>query len=353
MAKIFISEIEPNQEVATSFIVAEKQLRVARNGTRFLTLKLLDKTGEITGRVWERAEETAQSLEAKGAVFVRARSEKFREELQLQIQEISPLSPSDIDPSDFLPVCPLSVELLFEKLRKIVSGIKRRSLHQLMVHIMADRELVGLLKRAPAAKSMHHAYIGGLLEHTVSVAGLVVQICKLYPELDRDILITGAVFHDIGKIREFVYDLFIDYSNAGRLLGHMVLGVEILEDKIGGIKGFPQEEAMLLKHLILSHHGQAELGAVRLPMTREAFVLHFADDLDAKMNSLTRILAESKGADESWTSYQPMYERFFFKGLPESVENGRETPQDFPDEDQSVQQLNLWQQVERKKKAEA
>jgi len=352
VAKIFISEIQPNQEVATSFIVTEKQLRVARNGTQFLTLKLVDKTGEITGRIWERAEEIAQTISAKGVVFLRARSETFREELQLQIQEISPVSVSEIDPSDFLPVCPLSTEILFEKLKKLTGGIKRRSLHQLMVHIFGDRELVGQLKRAPAAKAMHHAYLGGLLEHTVSVVGLVSQICKNYSDLDRDLLIAGAVFHDLGKIHEFVYDLYIDYSNAGRLLGHMVLGVRILEEKIDALKSFPEEDALLLKHLILSHHGQVELGAVRLPMTREAFVLHFADDLDAKMNSLTRILSESKGADDAWTSYQPLFERFFFKGLPQAAENSLAAPADLPEEDQGVQ-LSLWQQMEKKRKADA
>jgi 3'-5' exoribonuclease len=354
VAKIFISEIQPNQEVATSFIVTEKQLRVARNGTQFLTLKLSDKTGEITGRVWERAEEIGQTLCSKGVVFCRGRSETFREELQLQIQEISPVAVSEIDPSDFLPVCPVSAEILFEKLKKLTAGIKRRSLHQLMIHVFGDRELMARFKRAPAAKSMHHAYLGGLLEHTVFVVSLVSQICKHYPDLDRDLLIAGAVFHDLGKVEEFVYDLYIDYSHAGRLLGHIVLGVQIFEEKIGGLKSFPEGDALLLKHLILSHHGQTDLGAVRLPMTKEAFVLHFADDLDAKMNSLTRILSESKGADEAWTSYQPMYERFFFKGLPQAAEDGKSiaASPDMQEEDQGGQ-LSLWQQMEKKRKVDA
>jgi 3'-5' exoribonuclease len=185
---------------------------------------------------------------------------------------------------------------------------------------MRDAELVERFKRAPAAKSMHHAYLGGLLEHTVGVAGLALRIGEHYPELDRDLLLAGAILHDLGKVREFVYDLVIDYSHEGRLLGHMVQGVEIVEEKLRSLKTFPAEDALLLKHLILSHHGEAEFGAVKLPMTREAVALHCADDLDAKMNSLTRILGESKSPGDAWTAYQPLFERFFFRGLPASSE---------------------------------
>jgi 3'-5' exoribonuclease len=340
VAKTFVTEIQPNQEVSGSFVVSEKQLRMARNGNHFLTLKLVDKTGEITGRVWDNAAEVAEGISTKEAVFLRARSETFRDELQLQIVEISPLSKDLIDPSDFLPVSPLNIESLFDQLRKLVSTIKKRSTHQLMKLILNDRELMDRFKLAPAAKAMHHAYLGGLLEHSVAVARLVSHMSEHYPDIDRDLLMAGAVLHDIGKVDEFVYDLCIDYSTTGRLIGHLVLGVQILDEKIRALKSFPPEEATLLKHLILSHHGETDLGAVRLPMTREAFVLHFADDLDAKMNSLTRILSDTKEGDASWTPYQKMYERFFFRGFPPSAGNGAPTEPDF-DEEQGIQ-LNIW-----------
>lgn len=343
VTKIFVSEIQPNQEVATLLVVSDMQVRTARNGNPFLTLKMVDKTGEINGRVWENAEAISKSLAPKQVVFVRGRTEKFREELQLQIQEIRTLPLNEVDPSDFLPSCPVDGESLFEKLRKLAQSVKRKSLHQLLAQILGDRDLMERFRGAPAAKSMHHAYLGGLLEHTVSVASLVSQISKHYPELDREILIVGAILHDLGKVDEFTYDLAIDYSHAGRLLGHIVLGVQILEDKIRGLKHFPPEEALLLKHLILSHHGQTDLGAVKLPMTREAFVLHFADDLDAKMNSLTRILSESKGADVAWTAYQPLFERFFFRGFPPSEEcNGLPSPNRRDEEQTQGEQLRLW-----------
>jgi 3'-5' exoribonuclease len=338
--KIFVKDILPNQDVESLFVVADKQLRVARNGARFLTLKLVDRTGEITGRIWDKAEEAEQSINAKGAVSLTGKSEQFRDELQLNISRISPVPADSIDPSDFLPRCPVTGEILLEKLKKVAAAVKRRPLKLLCGHLFADRELMERFRLAPAAKSMHHAYLGGLLEHTASVASLALLLSEQYPELDGDLLVAGAILHDIGKIEEFVYDLCIDYSDAGRLLGHIVLGTEILEKTIRKLRNFPAEEAILLKHLILSHHGEAEFGAVRLPMTREAIVLHFADDLDAKMNSVGRIIGSPKDGDQAWTTYQPLFERFFFRGFPaqpqdESLPISRPAPD-------AGRQLSLW-----------
>lgn len=324
VAKTYINEFQNDREITTHLMVVDKQLRVARNGRSFLTLKLADKTGEITGRIWENAGETADRVPSKSVVRVRGRTEVFRDELQLNIADVAAVSLDEIDPSDFLPVCPLDGDALLGKFSRLAAGVKRRPLRRLLKHIQGDHELMERFRAAPAAKSMHHAYLGGLLEHSVSVAQVAMQLCdhfeERYEDLDRDLLLVGALLHDIGKIEEFEYTLFIDYSHSGRLLGHMILGLEILEDKIRSMKHFPQEEALLLKHLILSHHGQTELGAVKLPVTREAFLLHFADDLDAKMNSLTRILGESKNGDETWTAFQPLFNRFFFRGFPRTPE---------------------------------
>lgn len=340
MPKTFVSEIVPNQEVASFFVVEEKQLRMAKTGTAFLTLKLADKSGRIAGRIWERADEMAQAIAPQSVVFVRGRSDLFRDELQLQIREISPVPLNEIDRADFLPVGPSDPEKLMEELRRLASSLKKGPFQRLLRQVMSDSYLMERFKLAPAAKSMHHAYLGGLLEHSVAVAQLVAQLTTFYGDLKRDLLVTGAVLHDIGKIDEFVYDLAIDYSIPGRLLGHMVLGVGILEEKIRSLRNFPEEDALLLEHLILSHHGDLAMGAVKLPMTREAFVLHFADDLDAKMNSLSRILADSRDGDAAWTSYQPLFERFFFRGFPVIAEpnaaGGRESTKE-----QGVQ-LDLW-----------
>jgi 3'-5' exoribonuclease len=321
VAKIYVGDIRPNQEVASAFAVAEKQLRQAKNGKPFLTLKLVDKSGQIAGRMWDRAEEWAASISSRSVVFVRGRSEVFRDEMQLQIHDVSPLSADEIDRTDFLPTSPKNVEDLFQKLRALTTSISKGPLRKLTKQILSDAPLVERFKTAPAAKSVHHAYLGGLLEHTVAVAEQVSHITTFYPDLNRDVLLVGAILHDIGKVDEFIYDLTIDYSDAGRLLGHLVLGVQILDAKIRSLRGFPREEAILLSHLILSHHGEVEMGAVRLPMTREALVLHFADDLDAKMNSVARIISDSSHGDERWTPYQPLFERFFFRGFPLAAED--------------------------------
>jgi 3'-5' exoribonuclease len=189
-------------------------------------------------------------------------------------------------------------------------------LRRLCEAVADDPEIMDRFKLAPAAKSMHHAYIGGLLEHTVSVITLVYRICNHYQDLDRDLLIAGAFLHDIGKIEEFVYDTYIDYSDAGRLVGHTVLGTQTVEDKIRRMEGFPPDTALVLKHLILSHHGEAQFGAVTLPASREAFALHLVDDLDAKMSAIGRILADSRESDGAWTGFETIFGRHLFRGFP-------------------------------------
>jgi len=313
--KLFISELEPNLEIASLFVASEKQLKTARNGTVYLDLKLMDKTGEVNGKMWEKAADASAGFRSGDIVYLRARTELYKEKIQLNISEIMPVPAGAYDPADFLPVCPYDRDVLFERLSKLVGGMGEGFLRLLCEAVLADPEIMTRFKLAPAAKSMHHAYIGGLLEHTVSVITLIYRICNHYPDLDRDLLISGAFLHDIGKIEEFVYDTHIDYSDAGRLVGHMVQGAQIVEDKIRGIEGFPAETSILLKHLILSHHGEAQFGAVRLPASKEAFALHLADDLDAKMNAIDRILASS-GEDGAWTGFETIFGRHFFRGFP-------------------------------------
>ena len=339
MSKTFIAELKPNQDVVSAFVVTDKQLRRTRAGSSFVTLRLVDRTGELVGRIWEDAEALEQLIPVGGAVSVKGRCETYKGEIQLNIQQVTPLDRRDVDPGDFLPVCPADPGALLQQLKRIVASLKSSPLRNLMQCILDDRTLMERFKRAPAAKSMHHAYVGGLLEHTVSVAMLASLAAKHYPSLDRDLLVVGALLHDIGKVDELSCDLAIDYSDSGRLLGHMILGLQIVEEKIRSLGSFPVEAALILKHLILSHHGEHEFGAVKLPMTREAFVLHFIDDLDAKMNTLTRLLEQGGDEGRAWTAYQPALQRFIYRGtapLPES------SPREDAAEDAVVQQLRLW-----------
>ena len=324
MPKLFISEIKPNQDIVSLFVASEKQLRTTRNGSSYLHLKLSDKTGAVVGRVWEKADEAAAVFKTGEVIFVRARSESYQDKLQLNIVEVLPLQAGGYDPADFLPVCPYDREALFDRLGKLVANMGEGPLRQLCENILADSGLMLRFKTAPAARAMHHAYIGGLLEHTVSVITLIYRICNHYPDLDRDLLIAGAFLHDIGKVEEFVYDTHIDYSDAGRLVGHMVLGTQMVEEKIHAMEGFPRQTALLVKHLILSHHGEAQFGAVKLPASKEAFALHFADDLDAKMNAISRILSNAGESGGTWTSYETIFGRHFFRGFPAMEPAGEE-----------------------------
>lgn len=315
---MFISELKPNIEIASLFVVSEKQLKTARNGSTYLDLKLADKTGEVPGKMWEKGADASSVFKSGDIVFLRAKTELYRERVQLNILEIMPAPAKDFDPADFLPVCPLDRDVLLERLNKLVTGMSDDHFRRLCEAVLADTAIMTRFKQAPAAKSMHHAYIGGLLEHTVSVMTLAYRFCNHYPGLDRNQLIAGAFFHDIGKIEEFVYDTHIDYSDAGRLVGHMVLGTQIVGEVMDRLDRFPAEASLLIKHLILSHHGETQFGAVRLPASREAFALHLADDLDAKMNSIDRIIAKSSEDDGAWTGYETIFGRHFFRGFPES-----------------------------------
>lgn len=320
MAKIFISDIKPNQEIVSLFVAAEKQLKTARNGTVYLDLKLSDKTGEVSAKMWDKAAEASELFKSGDIVYLKARSELYKDRIQLNVFEIMPVPAGTLDPADFLPACPHDRDALFEQLGKLLANMGEGPLRRLCHDISTDPALMTRFKLAPAARAMHHAYIGGLLEHTVSVIMLIYRICRHYPDLDRDLLIAGAFLHDIGKIEEFVYDTHIDYSDSGRLVGHMVLGIQLVEEKIRAIEGFPQETALLLKHLILSHHGEAQFGAVKLPASKEAFALHLADDLDAKINAVRRILANSGDREGSWTGYETIFGRHFFRGFPKPKE---------------------------------
>lgn len=312
--KLRIADIRPNQDVAGVFVVEEKQLRRAKTGKPFLTLTLRDKTGSLTARLWENAAEAAQIFTDHKVFRIQGRSEQFRDELQIHVHKADPVPVESVDPSDFLPVCPRDRQVLWNECKNLLKNIKAAPYHTLIRCFLSDKSLMQRFVKAPAAKSIHHAYLGGLLEHTVGVMRLTNLIAAQYPSLDRDLLLLGAFLHDIGKIHEFTYDLVIDHSDVGRLVGHMVLGVEILDEKLAVCQNFPRETGMLLKHLILSHHGETDYGAVQLPMTREAFALHFADDLDAKINSVDEIISKSENPDSTWTEFHNLYKRYFYKG---------------------------------------
>ena len=318
--KHFISELEENERCVSSFLVKAKTLGNTRSGNPFLRIRLTDHTGETEGRIWERAQEFDQEFSVNDVVRVRARVERYQGKLQLNISTIERVDPAEVDPTLFLPTGPHDVNQLWQQLKDLAGQVKNKHLQGLLQSFLSDRTFVEQMKQAPAAKSMHHAYLGGLLEHTVSVTRLLNRICDHYPRLDRDLLVTAAILHDIGKLEEFSYKLHVDYTDAGRLLGHVVLGVQRVQEKIDKLKGFPPTLSLTLQHLMVSHHGEYEFGAPKRPKTLEAFALHHADDLDAKMNHLTTLLDSEKESPSHWTPFQHVYDRFVFKGTEEGQE---------------------------------
>jgi 3'-5' exoribonuclease len=300
----FVSQLTEGQIVASHFLVREKEIRTsARTGSSWLQLELGDRTGAISGKMWDNFSALASAFERGDVVLIRGRVKVYNGQKELTLEQIVPAAEKDYDLADFLPHTKHDVEGMYSQLRAAISAMKNPWLKQLLSNVAEDPAIVPRLKRAPAAMTMHHAYMGGLLEHIVSMIGLASAVAAHYPELDADLLLTGVVVHDIGKIDELRYERDIGYTDTGRLLGHITIGAALVREKIKAIAGFPAPLGVLVEHLILSHHGSLEFGSPSLPQTREAIALHFMDDMDSKMASMRASLEIAPGAAEAdvWT----------------------------------------------------
>jgi 3'-5' exoribonuclease len=315
--KQFANQIQERDWVETVFLVRDKNLGMAKNGKPYLTLKLMDRSGEMEGRVWDRADELAAQFERDDFIRVAGKASVYMGKMQLIIQELTRLEEGVVELADFLPVAARPGDEMVAELRQRVASFTDPHLRALLEAFLADPVFLAAYSRAPAAKAMHHVYLGGLLEHSLAVATLADDICRRYPGLNRDLLVAGALLHDVGKISELRYARSFDYTDVGKLIGHIVIGVEIVEEKLRSLPGFPLELAILLKHLLLSHHGQYEFGSPKRPKTLEAVILNFIDDLDSKINGVRTHLDKEADNEASWTQYHRLYDRYFFKGFGE------------------------------------
>ena len=313
MKKQFIADIKAGDGVDDIFVLSEKILSQKRDGDNFLNVTISDKTGTLKGVVWDNVNQIATGITSGDFAYVNGSVSEYKGALQVVIKKMEPFPPDRIDPSDFLPQTSRNIEDMFERLVKRANSITTDYLKALINAFFNDREFVNKFKTAPAAKKMHHAYIGGLLEHTVSMASLADKIAGHYGGVNRDLLLTGAILHDIGKIDEFDYQSKIDYSDKGRLLNHIVIGIKMVDDKLSGIHNFPEDQMLLLKHMIVSHHGTREFGSPEPPKTIEAILLNYIDEIDSKVNAVRDFIA-SEDPDEIWTSYHRLLERHFYKG---------------------------------------
>lgn len=311
----YLKDIRSGDKIASSFLVAEKSLAHSQKGLPYLNVRLKDKTGEVDGKVWDNAHALDAVFKKGDVIFIEGRTQTFRNSLQVSILTARTLTAEEFNPSDYLPVSNLDVDAMFNEMMAYVETMDSAWLKTLLHAFFSNAETADRFKRAPAAKGFHHIYLGGLLEHTLSVVKLLDQAAAHYPKLNRDLLLAGGVLHDIGKIDEFSYDSIIEYSDEGRMIGHLVMGVEMIDKKISGIDGFPPRLALELRHIILSHHGEFEFGSPKRPKTKEALVVHFMDDLDAKLNAFDLIVeADAANTDSEWTPYNRFFERYLFKG---------------------------------------
>lgn len=310
--KIYISDLEQGQRVEECFLVARKSLMETKAGKPYLALGLMDKTGEIEARLWDNALQYDGEAEVGDVVLVQAVAKSYRESLQLGLGALRRVSVEEIGLEHFMPASSRPLEEMERELLQVIDDIGDAHLKSLLKEIFKGETLARFV-RAPAAKKMHHAYIGGLVEHTLSIVGMAGKTADHYSMLNKDLLVVGVLLHDIAKIREFEFSsLPFDYTDSGRLVGHLVLGAEMVRKAAEKIKGIDQGLVDQIIHMVLSHHGQLEYGSPVLPMTPEAMLLHHLDDMDAKMNYMERLAEGLPESGLQWTDYQRPLERFLY-----------------------------------------
>lgn len=314
---VYVKDINPGDRVTDTFLVVEKNMASSQKGNPYLVMKLRDNTGDVEGRIWDNAVELSHRFKKGDIVGIQSRAISYRNVLQLSISDIENIDESRVNPFDYSPSSKLNMEEMFKDLMDLVETVEKPPLKALLDLIFNDEEIASLFKNAPAAKGFHHFYIGGLLEHTLSVTRLLEKTAEHYDATNRDLIIAGGLLHDIGKIKELSLKNIIDYTDEGRLIGHISLGLELIDEKIALIEDFPKQLSMELRHIMLSHHGVLEYGSPKRPKTLEALIVSFIDDLDAKVNAFQTCIESSTDNESDWTPFHRLLERFIYKGKNE------------------------------------
>jgi 3'-5' exoribonuclease len=294
-----------NEIIVSSFVVVSKQVKPKKTGEPYLALTLGDRTGQLEAKMWDNVEDALGAFEQDDFIKVKGLLNKYKNRFQITLHKVRRLGDSEIDFADYLPKTAKDIGELWQTLVGFVASFENPHLKALLEAFMSDPEIAEAYRAAPAAKTLHHAYIGGLLDHVVSLCRSCDLMCQNYPSVNRDLLLTGAFLHDIGKIHELTYNRSFSYTTRGQLLGHMIIELEMLQKKLALFPGFPEELKTLLEHLIISHHGQYDFGSPKLPMFPEALILHYLDDLDSKMESMRAHFERELGAEGPWSGYNP------------------------------------------------
>lgn len=313
--KTFVRDLQDKQTFNSIFLARDKALLTGKNGKAYISLFLSDSSGSIDARVWDNVETVSESFQSGDIVHVKGQVQIFQNRKQAIIHRLERAQPDQYRMGDFVSSSERAPEEMYHELVKIAETIQDSNIRQLTLDVLRDSEIRQRLLLAPAAKSIHHAYVGGLLEHVLSICGLMQFLASHYEkqkvQLKLDYLLFGAIFHDIGKVWELEVGNGITYTDKGKLIGHMVMAVELVEKRASRILGFPEELKDLLKHIILSHHGRLEYGSPKTPMFLEAFIVAAIDDLDSKINTIAKFIESERESGDAWSKFNPMFERYF------------------------------------------
>ena len=313
MKSPYVSDLKPNQVVTTTLLVHIKDVRQKKSGDPYLSLLLGDRTGEVDAKMWDNVAEVIDTFERDDFVKVKGLLQVFQNRPQLTIHKMARVLDADVDFADYFPASERDPAEMFAELRGIAASIQNLHLRALLDAFLDDEPLARMYRIAPAAKHVHHAYLGGLIEHVLSVCNLCRVAAAHYKYVDIDLLLTGAILHDVGKVAELTYDRSFGYSTEGQLLGHIIIGLRLLHDKLQRFPDFPSRLRVLVEHLIVSHHGELEFGSPKVPLFPEALLLHHLDNLDSKMECMRSLLAKDRHVEGCWTGYNASLERSLLK----------------------------------------
>lgn len=313
MKSPYIKELAPNQTISTFFLVQNKEIRQKKTGEPYLSLSLCDRTGELDAKMWDNVIDVMETFDRDDFVKVKGLIQIFHNRPQLTIHKMRRVEDHEVEFADYFPASERHPDEMLAELRGIVEAMSNPHLRGLLAGLLDDPEIARRYKLAPAAKQIHHAYLGGLIEHVLSLCAMAKLAASHYRNIDLDLLLTGVVLHDLGKISELSYDRGFGYTTEGQLLGHISIGMRMVGDRLARTPEFPPRLRTLVEHLILSHHGRLEFGSPKLPHFPEAVLLHYLDDLDSKMECMRVMVERDRQVEGHFTAYSPAMERSVLK----------------------------------------
>ncbi len=316
MSHLYINQIQPGQMLNDTYMVTQPVLRNTTRGDLYIAMYLSDSTGKVNSRMWQATEQIYNSIPKEGFIKIQGKAELYQNNLQIVINGLTVIDPDDVNLADYMPRTEKDVGKMFTELKDMLEKIQNPGLRKLIASFLSDKELMRQFCTAPAAMQMHHSYLGGLLEHTHNMLRVALAILPLYPRVQGDLVLVAIFLHDLAKTQELSYKMGFSYTAQGQLVGHIVQGTLMINDRIKAENiTIDQDVLDSLLHIIVSHHGRYDFGSPKLPATAEAFMVNYIDDLDAKMNQVGNLIDNEPG-DDDWTNYQRSLETRIYRKRP-------------------------------------